>query len=128
MGVFAGSLSHFLCTCRPDMAFYMVDNWLAGEDQPDHYKATNDYSTRIDKTEAERLKGLAVTVAKHHVGAIIKEGDSWDVGMRMLPNSLDLVFLDADHSYEGVKRDLQAWRATVKSGGWISGHDYGNGS
>lgn len=39
--------------------------------------------------------------------------------------SLDFVFIDADHTYEGVKKDLIAWYPKVKKGGIFSGHDYG---
>jgi predicted O-methyltransferase YrrM len=39
--------------------------------------------------------------------------------------SLDLVFLDADHSEEGVLSDLHAWLPKVRPGGVVSGHDYG---
>ena len=40
--------------------------------------------------------------------------------------NFDLVFLDADHSFEGVTADLAAWEIRVKAGGWIGGHDYRN--
>jgi len=39
--------------------------------------------------------------------------------------SLDLVFIDADHSEESVLRDLQAWLPKLRPGGILSGHDYG---
>ena len=39
-------------------------------------------------------------------------------------NSLDFIFIDADHSYEGVKRDIEDWSPKVKKGGLIIGHDY----
>lgn len=39
------------------------------------------------------------------------------------PDGLDFVFIDADHSYEGVKRDLTEWTPKVRAGGLISGHD-----
>lgn len=38
-------------------------------------------------------------------------------------NSLDVVFLDADHRYKCVKRDIQDWLPKVKSGGLLCGHD-----
>jgi hypothetical protein len=37
---------------------------------------------------------------------------------------LAFVYLDADHSYEAVKVDLEAWYPLVKSGGVIAGHDW----
>lgn len=37
---------------------------------------------------------------------------------------LDFVFLDADHNYDGVTADLQAWWPLVKPGGIIAGHDW----
>jgi hypothetical protein len=43
---------------------------------------------------------------------------------RTLPDSLDFVYLDADHSYEGCLRDIIAWSPKVKEGGVIGGHDY----
>ena len=42
--------------------------------------------------------------------------------------SLDMVFIDADHSYEAVKRDIQTWEKKLKPGGILSGHDYWPGS
>ena len=45
---------------------------------------------------------------------------------RMLPTEADLIFIDADHSYEWVKRDINALYPKVRSGGILSGHDYGN--
>lgn len=41
--------------------------------------------------------------------------------------TVDFVFIDADHSYEGVMRDIKAWWPKVKSGGTFAGHDYEKG-
>ena len=38
--------------------------------------------------------------------------------------SLDLVFIDADHSYNAVKADLPFWFSKVRKGGWLLGDDY----
>lgn len=35
----------------------------------------------------------------------------------------DLVLIDADHSYEGVKRDYDVWEPHIRSGGYILLHD-----
>jgi hypothetical protein len=39
-------------------------------------------------------------------------------------NSLDFIYIDSDHSYEGVVEDLLNWVTKVKKGGIISGHDH----
>lgn len=43
---------------------------------------------------------------------------------KMIENfSLDFVFIDADHSYESVKKDIEDWDPKVKPGGIVFGHD-----
>lgn len=36
----------------------------------------------------------------------------------------DMVFIDAEHSYQSVARDVRNYTPLVRSGGIISGHDY----
>lgn len=38
--------------------------------------------------------------------------------------SLDFVFIDADHSYQAVLSDLFCWWPTVRRGGRMAGHDH----
>ncbi len=42
------------------------------------------------------------------------------------PRTLDLVFIDAEHTYESVLRDILVWKPLIKHGGIIAGHDYGH--
>lgn len=37
---------------------------------------------------------------------------------------LDFVYIDAEHSYQGVWQDLCTWYSKIRVGGLISGHDY----
>lgn len=50
--------------------------------------------------------------------------DSVTASTRFQDNSLDFVFIDANHHYEFVKKDIEAWYPKVKPGGTIAGHDY----
>ena len=38
--------------------------------------------------------------------------------------SVDFVYIDANHTYRSVKSDIRAWLPKIKSGGIICGHDY----
>jgi len=52
------------------------------------------------------------------------KGRSVEVAKSFADESLDFVFIDADHTYEAVKADLEAWFPKVRKGGIVSGHDY----
>ncbi len=39
-------------------------------------------------------------------------------------SKLDLVFIDADHSYSHVAQDIAAWQRLIRKGGIICGHDF----
>ncbi len=55
-------------------------------------------------------------------------GDSAEVAARWPGPELDVVFVDGDHSLEGCSRDIVAWRARLKPGGRLLGHDAAPGS
>ena len=40
--------------------------------------------------------------------------------------TLDFVFIDGDHSYDIVRKDIELWLPKVKKAGTIAGHDYFN--
>jgi predicted O-methyltransferase YrrM len=40
--------------------------------------------------------------------------------------SLDLVFIDADHSFDAVCKDIEIWLPKVKPGGILAGDDFGS--
>lgn len=60
-----------------------------------------------------------------------REGIRWIIGEDsassaafVAESSVDFVFIDADHRYEGVLRDIKAWWPTIKPGGVLAGHDH----
>ncbi len=43
-----------------------------------------------------------------------------------IPNDVSLIFLDADHNYESVKKDIDNYQGKLITGGFFIFHDYGN--
>lgn len=57
----------------------------------------------------------------HKTYEATRENEFVDVG----PFRPDLVYLDADHTYDGTLVEIERWRFAVRdAGGWIGGHDY----
>jgi uncharacterized Rossmann fold enzyme len=124
IGVFAGEMSQKLLS-RPDVTLYLVDSWTANHDP--RYAASGDFHAGLTQREqdhfceaARRIVSFAGPRAK-----IIRK-PSMEAARDIPDGSLDFVFIDADHSYEGCKADIEAWLPKVRKGGFISGHDYEN--
>lgn len=56
----------------------------------------------------------------------ITVGDSSTTASNYQDKSLDFVFIDGDHSFDGVLRDIRAWLPKIKDGGIIAGDDFDN--
>jgi hypothetical protein len=49
---------------------------------------------------------------------------TFDAVKRFKDNIFDLIYVDADHSYEGCLRDIEDWYPKVKKGKFLIGDDY----
>lgn len=126
VGVFRGVLSQYLLRKGVDRLF-MVDTWAPAEEQPEHYRETKDYCAGLSAAECGANEALARAVATRSGGkAVVLKLPSVEAAHQINDGSMDFVFLDADHSYEGVRDDIAAWLPKVRKGGWIGGHDYAN--
>ena len=99
-----------------DIKFDCVDTWLGS---PEHQILAEVRNDTLFNIFTENIKPVA-----HKVNAI--RAASVEASSLYEDKSLDFVFIDADHSYEAVKEDLEAWFPKMKDGGTIAGHDYGN--
>lgn len=52
------------------------------------------------------------------------QGPSVEWAENFADDSVDFVFIDADHSEAGMRADLAAWAPKIKPGGILAGHDY----
>lgn len=124
IGVFAGELSSRLLA-RPDLTLYLVDSW-ATEHAP-AYAQSGDFHATLNGMQQERVYQITQAVVEFAgARAKILRQDSREAAKGIADASLDFVFIDADHSYEGCKADIEAWLPKIKPGGFISGHDYEN--
>lgn len=125
IGVFAGDLSRRLLARRKDLHLTMVDSWTEAPDA--EYAKSGDFHASLRKEEQDQFYSLTqrVTAFAGERARIIR-ADSRIAASEIPDASLDLVFIDADHSYEGCKADIAAYWCKVKLGGIISGHDYAN--
>ena len=54
----------------------------------------------------------------------LNEGCSWEFASKFKDGSVDFVWIDADHHYESVIKDIRAWYPKLRKGGTMAGHDY----
>lgn len=54
----------------------------------------------------------------------ICRGYSFDVVREFPNNFFDMIYIDADHTYEGCLRDTRDWYKKIKPGGFLIGDDY----
>lgn len=94
---------------------YAVDHWKGNE-------AT--WSTQVADTE-DIYKIFEHNLKTLNLWQFIKPMvmDSEIACATFADQSIDLVFLDADHRYKQFKTDLESWYPKIKVGGIICGHD-----
>lgn len=49
---------------------------------------------------------------------------SYDASKKFDDDSIDIVYIDAEHTPEAIKNDITYWLPKVKKEGYISGHDW----
>lgn len=99
------------------IAFYAVDHWQGSAGEAEH---DADPDVRAGRLYEVFLANIAPVAG--HVQPI--RSDSAQAARRFVDGSVDFLYIDASHSYEGVLRDLRAWYPKVKPGGLIAGDDW----
>lgn len=112
VGVHKGEWSSRILRRLPGLKLFLIDLWESYPGYKDFpaAKVSEAYYTAIELT-----KGFDVQ--------FIKEW-SHKAANQFMDESLDFVYLDANHTYEYVVQDLAAWAPKVKKGGIVCGHDY----
>lgn len=124
VGVWDGRMSEKLLAALPNLHLYLVDLWRPPKPGDSYYDSGSSYAREPESTYVEVYKKMLDRVIPYWTKVSIFMADSVKCASKMGTQSFDFVFLDADHSYRGVMRDLDAWMPKVKPGGWLCGHDY----
>ena len=118
IGVWHGAFSVKLRQANPALQLLCVDAWEA-------FHGYADIKGAALKTDAQmREAEVAARQLLEPMDCEIRKGDSLAIAQTIPDRSLDFVYIDANHTYEAVTADLEAWSPKVKSGGVIAGHDY----
>ncbi len=83
--------------------------------------------TPLKGQEARRLFGDNILSQFSDIAKLI-ELDTISASLKVDDDSLDFLFIDADHSYDGVRWDCKAWLPKLKSGCIVAFHDYHDGN
>jgi len=76
-------------------------------------------------TEPSSLREKALhTLETAHVDALLLDMTSREAAYRVAP-PLAFVFIDANHTLEAVREDIEMWTPKIMRGGVVAFHDYG---
>jgi len=117
IGVFLGLNAYNILTNLNIKKLYLIDPYL---EEKGMLSGTTTGSGRISELRysahqrLEKFSSETVWVEKksEHAAKDIEDGE------------LDFVYLDGDHKYEVIKRDIELYLLKVKRFGMVGGHDY----
>lgn len=113
VGVFNGCTAEFVLKRCPNVSYIGVDS----------YKHKDTVVTFMPMS-LNQAKDEAFKIFCKYPSAKLLISDSLKVAREFKDGELDLVFLDADHTYKAVKKDIAAWWPKIKKGGILAGHDF----
>lgn len=127
IGTWRGDFANLMCSKLKPSKFYAIDPFMLYEgytDKPD----TNEFGNQrnLDML-AERVSNRVAGFLPEGRSKLIRDM-SCNAVSQFEDNSVDVVYIDADHKYEPVLADIRAWYPKVKDGGILCGDDYIEGS
>ena len=122
IGCHTGATTKRLLGRCPNLILYAVDHWEPILNDPTEAADEKGGMEGRDGKRARRKFEHDTYLFKGRRKVLV--GNSLDMAKLVDDNSLDFVFIDADHRYTAVLSDIKAWAPKVKQGGIVCGHDY----
>ena len=113
IGTERGKYAQVLCETNPDLRLFCVDSWISYENYREH--VSQEQQNGFYKEAVDRL-------APHN--CMLIKSFSMDALKFFEDESLDFVYLDANHEFQHVTNDIAEWSKKVRKGGIVSGHDF----
>jgi len=113
IGVERGKYSERICRQNPGVFLLCVDTWAVYEGS--RHRLPQEKHDRIYAEARARLAPLNTKMVR---------GFSMDVVRDIPIESLDFVYIDANHAFDYVMQDIIEWSKRVRSGGIVAGHDF----
>jgi hypothetical protein len=124
VGTWKGKTSRQVLERCPNVDYTMIDRWECPTPDDSYFNSGSE-TARLPQVKYEAAFHECVAIALEFGQRVhIIKSDSVAAAEDIEERSVDLIFIDGDHSYDGVRRDLLAWWPKVKRGGWLGGHDY----
>ena len=126
IGVLKGTLSTALLQQFPNLFLWMVDSWTAASPDSRYYQSRD---TTARQSNAQHLSNLQEAFERTSFAAdrrVLMRCESVVAASSLPDESLDFVFIDADHTLEAVNSDISSWWPKIRTGGILAGHDYGD--
>ena len=118
IGSYCGESTLIINGCFSDATINSVDPYVSYREDNSTYD--------LDK-QAEELKEAEVvfdSICCRFPNIKKNKAQSLEFVQSIPDNSLDFIYIDGDHSYSAVKKDIVAWIPKVKTNGVICGHDF----
>jgi hypothetical protein len=118
IGVYRGRFAaRMLDDCPGIATYYMVDPWRSLDDWNKPANTTDEAFERFYREAMDRT-------AAHAEKRVVLRGTTTEVIDRVPDASLDLAYVDGDHTLRGITIDLIRVFPKVRQGGWIGGDDF----
>jgi predicted O-methyltransferase YrrM len=122
IGVYWGLTAEWvLQRCNQVEEYHLVDHWEPY--RPEALRAPLEVQ-RIWQVECNKVAEDCYRRMQPYPAARIHRMRSVEASALFGPESLDLIFIDADHSEGAFTLDVRAWWSKVRPGGYFTGHDY----